>query len=387
MDDFSKINDEEKIWEYVKRLAEIKDVEKLTWQMIADYANKNYGVNYNESTYRRHIKVQNPIYTEDEKVDSALYEKMLELEKLKVQVRDQRMQTNASIRAMSREDTIKNIAHEYAELMNKEKLLNTTIDYNGVYDISKSAILTISDWHYGINIDNPYNKFSPEIARRRITDLLVKTVAYCQKEEVNEIYVVNLSDLIAGRIHLQLRVNSQEDVISQVMDVAEILAEFLNDLSKKFVVHYADCDDNHSRIEPNKKESIQLETLTRIITWYLKERVKNVDFIDNIYGDDIVAFNVGDYFITGVHGDKDKETRAIHNLTMMTRKVPDLVLTAHKHHFSAEEENEAMRISNGSLMGTDEYASDLRLTSKASQNLIIVSDKSVCECIYRIVLN
>ena len=71
----------------------------------------------------------------------------------------------------------------------------------------------------------------------------------------------------------------------------------------------------------------------------------------------------------------------------MTHEHYDLVLTAHLHHFSADEQNETLVVSNGSLMGTDTYAANLRLSSKASQNLIIVTDDSVAEAIYRIVLN
>ena len=71
----------------------------------------------------------------------------------------------------------------------------------------------------------------------------------------------------------------------------------------------------------------------------------------------------------------------------MTHKHYDLVVTAHLHHFSADERHETVVVSNGSLMGVDTYAKNLRLTSKSSQNLIIVTDYSPCACIYRIVLN
>lgn len=37
-------------------------------------------------------------------------------------------------------------------------------------------------------------------------------------------------------------------------------------------------------------------------------------------------------------------------------------------------------------MGTDDYASDLRLNNKPSQNLIIVSQESVAESIHKIIL-
>ena len=63
-----------------------------------------------------------------------------------------------------------------------------------------------------------------------------------------------------------------------------------------------------------------------------------------------------------------------------------ILLTAHRHHFSADESNECLVVSNGSLMGTDSYAANLRLSSKPTQNLIIVSEDNVAQSIYRIIV-
>jgi predicted phosphodiesterase len=71
----------------------------------------------------------------------------------------------------------------------------------------------------------------------------------------------------------------------------------------------------------------------------------------------------------------------------MTKQNFDLILTAHLHHFNADEKNEIVIVSNGSLMGTDQYAKDLRLSSIPSQNLILVTDKSVVDYIHRVILN
>ena len=71
----------------------------------------------------------------------------------------------------------------------------------------------------------------------------------------------------------------------------------------------------------------------------------------------------------------------------MTRRRNDLVLSGHFHHLSMDESHECLRISNGSLMGVDQYAQDLRLTNKPSQNMIIVSEENVCEVFYRILLD
>ena len=58
----------------------------------------------------------------------------------------------------------------------------------------------------------------------------------------------------------------------------------------------------------------------------------------------------------------------------------------HIHHFSADEINETVQLTNGSLMGTDDFAQKNRLTSKPSQNLIIVTKENVIDTICRIVV-
>ena len=71
----------------------------------------------------------------------------------------------------------------------------------------------------------------------------------------------------------------------------------------------------------------------------------------------------------------------------MTKEHFDVILTAHLHHFSADEKCDSVVISSGSLMGTDEYAQRLRLYSKPSQNVIICSADNPIEVFYRITLD
>ena len=136
------------------------------------------------------------------------------------------------------------------------------------------GVLQISDWHYGMEISNYFNAYNPDIAKQRIIKLRDATLEKCMELGITELNVCNLGDMIAGRIHLPIRINSRFDVITQQIHVSEILAEFLNDLSQKLKINYRDCFDNHSRIEPNKKEALQLETLARITPWFLKERLQ-----------------------------------------------------------------------------------------------------------------
>ena len=400
--------------EYEIRICGLKDEFDLSWDDIAAIINTELGQNYTESRYRKMWKAyclgvkntaiqkrprnkqegeyltydNNISKTEEEKSTefSDYIQQKIELQKERVKVSDERIQANAYIRALAREETIKEIALECAKEMNSKKMLEAprAIECFG----GNAAILQLSDIHYGLIVDNYWNKYNPDIAKEKIAQLRDKVIKYCKLNDVSDLYITELGDAIAGRIHETIRYQSRFDVITQIMQISEIIAEMITDLAQYFNIHYYCCLDNHSRLEPNKKAALDLESLARIIPWYLKERVGDfVEVNDNKYGEDIITFKCKGFNIAGCHGDKDSPIKIVDNLSMMTRENFDMVLTAHLHHFSADEKNQILVISNPSILSTDDYSKNLRLSSKSAQNLIIVSDENVMECLYRIVLN
>ena len=311
------------------------------------------------------------------------------IKKERVKLTDELVQNNAYIRQLAREETLKEIAKDYAEVMYKGKILKNDFEQPVIFS-KESAIIQLSDWHYGLDVDNYWNKFNPEICIERVNRLQNEIIIRC-KGKVGTLYIVNLSDLISGYIHLSLRLQNRFDVITQTMDVAEILAEFINNLSKYFNIEYYDCLVNHSRLDPNKKDSINLESLVRIIHWYLIERFKENYRVtihnSDKYGGDIVEFRCNGHLIAGVHGDNDTIQNVVERISLMTGNKYGMILTAHNHCFAAGEDTDCIVLQNGSLMGTDFYATKLRKRSIPSQNLIFVSQDNVINSIHRIVLN
>lgn len=399
---------DESINSYIQRLCVSKNSSKLTWDKIADILNSEFGYTYSESYYRKHFNHGDFLIDDEINSDTSLdtgnlsssldnaavgvntqqqeHSELLELQKAKVNIADICSQNRAYVRKLAREETIKEIAHDYACTMSSKKLLATS-DKETSFDSAVEGILLLSDWHYGMICNNSWNQYNPEACRERVTNLLNSVIRTIKKEKISKLTVLNLSDLIAGRIHTQIRIESRFDVITQIMDVSEILAELLNELSRYCAISYYDCLDNHSRLEPNKSESLDLESLVRIIPWYLKERLehnKDVVIGENKFGADIITCNVLGHSIIAVHGDKDNPTTALERLSLMTHHHYDLLCTAHLHHFSANEQHQSLVVSNGSLMGVDSYAEKLRLTSDPSQTIIIVTPENVCESIKRI---
>lgn len=392
-------------------LGDYKQQNDITWENIADIINDKYNVQHSESFYRKRYKylLDEEVVTDSEvnKNDSVCCNSSCECSNIssisntdesdllrkikieKVKLSDERIQNNAYIRALAREETLKEIAKQAVEQMSNSKILELPdcIQENIGFN---EAILVISDWHYGIICNNSWNKYDPDIAVQRLIKLKYETIRHCQENNVSKLYVINLSDLICGRIHLPLRLESRFDVITQTMRVSEILAEFLNDLSSYYKIEYYDCEDNHSRVEPNKANSLHLENFTRVIKWYLKSRLENnyriIIHENNTFSDDIITFTCNGFNFAAVHGDKDRMSNVVESISLMTKQHFDVILTAHLHHFAADEINETVVIQNGSLVGPDTFATSIRKTAVPSQILLVVSKNNPTEAIYRIIL-
>ena len=334
-----------------------------------------------------------PFGTIGDKVEDDFTSQLLELKIQKMQAADYRTEVNRMYRRMAREESIKDIAREAAEMISKEKpFLKPTMPEQEADKPDRAAVLCLTDWHYGSCQDSFYNKYNPDICKERLNKLVDEVIHRLDRNGfnfMNDLYIVNLGDLINGLIHAQIRINNRIDVITQIMEVSEILAEIINKFAMRYRVHYVSTMDNHSRVMPDKKDSIDLESLCRITDWYVKERCKDLDIVyeQNIYADDIATFEVLGHNVAAAHGDKDKPSNIIKNLTVHTRKPYDMMLSAHRHHPFLEEDNECVLICNGALMGTDDYAQSLRMSSKASQTLIISTYDNVIEQYHRIVLN
>lgn len=383
--------------EYIHRICQMKDVLGWTWQEIADLLNCELNWKLSKDAYR----FRNKNYKEEpksnieqlsifdleetaEETETTLDDLLLEMKKERVKISDERAQNNAIIRRIAREETLLEIAKEAVKDISKNIPLKNPPAIR-LESLVKEGLLLLSDWHYGIDIKNCFNHYDPDVARKRVQELRDKVAQIVVDEAITKLTIINLGDMISGRIHSTIRINNRIDVITQCIEVSEILSEFINSLSEYCYIDYYDTSDNHSRLEPNLKESLDQESLTRIIHEFLVlrlEKNKHVNIYKNEVSDDIVTFNIMGHNIAAVHGDKDKPTKVIDNLTMMTERHYDLICTAHLHHWNSDEKNFTRRIGNGSLMGTDDFSFNLRLTSNPSQTFVVVTEKSVTDSIH-----
>lgn len=239
---------------------------------------------------------------------------------------------------------------------------------------SREALLDIMDQHIGIKTDNYWNKYSVEEAKRRFEVLTKETIEFCTETGVTILHVSSLGDCISGIIHNSLRLEAEIDVVEQVKVATTLIGKMLMEFALVFdKVIYTDVVGNHGRIMPLKSDSINEENLEYLITFSLKlmlKNIKNIEFEDNYYDDDIIVKNIAGVTIFETHGDKDKITKIAQDLTMMLDK-PNEIHSAHTHHSQADEVHGVEIFIGRSFSGVDTYSKNLRLTSKAGQKLYV----------------
>ena len=371
---------------------------QMTWNDVAQLLNVELGENNTSDKYRKEftrkfkdlIDTREDELTEQEELDERLSAKLVQLRKEKTIVKDLRNDANAQLRALDRLEYMKQIALESAAMISKNiaDYRFKPISIIPGSDSNRHGLLLLGDWHFGIEVDSFWNVYNPSVCKERLQDLFEQVVEVATENKIKTLHIFNLGDLISGRIHAQLRMQSRMDAVEQTIKVATLLYEFILQLRKHdFIIEYYDCLDNHSRVEPNKKESLQLESFAKIIHWHLEsmfETVPDITVHENLFGDDIICADILGHRVVGVHGDKDEPKKVVKDLSSLLGFKPDLICTAHRHHFAADETTRCPVLCNPSLMGQDQYALDGRLDSTPAQLFVVLTEDNPMYCPYRL---
>lgn len=122
----------------------------------------------------------------------------------------------------------------------------------------ESAVLCLGDWHYGQVVDPEENGgisvYNIDVAKRRI-DFTVETAIKLATEKLQgysfkTLHVFGLGDFVSGIIHDETVVNNEVNIVEQVLEVSNLLAEALLKLAMAFPeVQFAGVVGNHGRTE------------------------------------------------------------------------------------------------------------------------------------------
>lgn len=390
--------------QFLWRIGQMIDSGQIeSWKSINNIINSELGIEEerwrDESAFRKRYQAAKKFYDNCfSKMESDTYAKEVKLmtDKLYKERRkfyDQKREYNKLLTSDARAE------HLTEELILAANRLNETkplIFENRWFkpNTHKEAILFWSDWHYGMVTKNIWNEYNTEICKQRVKTLVEIAKEFITFNNIDVLSIVMLGDACHGAIHSSCRVQAEEDTCDQLMNVSEIMAEAISELSK--VVNHVNvysCYGNHLRTIQDKNDSIHSDNMEKVIPWWLKQRLKDnpkIEIIESEYKE-FTKLNILGYNICCVHGDLDtfKNLGTTVN-TIFTRKFGetiDYTVSGDKHHLEEFEQFDIESILIRSLCGTDDYANNKRLYSKPGQTLMIFNDVYGRECTYHIPLN
>ena len=257
--------------------------------------------------------------------------------------------------------------------------------------LDNEAVLVLSDWHYGLVTNNVFNEYSTEICKERVMCVVRNAIERMQLHRCHILHIVVLGDLFHGSIHTGARVASEELVCDQIMQVSEILAQSVIELSacvdSTFVyMTYG----NHGRTIQNKADSIHRDNIERLIPWWLEQRLSRYDNVTVMpdSGSEFLFVNAAGHDIVAAHGDLDSVKSSPRVLTTLFNKRfaknVECIILGDKHHRESFEELDVASMMCGSLCGPDDYANGKRLYCSPSQLLLIVNENDGIDAEYRI---
>lgn len=300
-----------------------------------------------------------------------------EFEKLYIEKTKVRDSYNAYRRGLRDEARVEDLKENI--ILAAEKFKNLpSIKFDGNVNPSyekREAILLLSDLHIGVECDNVYNKYNTEIAKQRLASLVKQTIQECRRNNVQKLHILNLGDMIQGIIHTNARLEAQLDVSEQIMLAGELVAQTVNELQKAAPeITYSSVFDNHSRAMADKNEAIEKEQFSRLIDWFIRERLKatEIGFFKNEIDGGVGSLTLRNgKKVVFAHGHQDSINSSWQNFIGMTREWIDYIILAHYHNAKEKTYNGSVVFVNGSIVGTEQYAFGRRLFSKPSQKLLI----------------
>ena len=380
----TNIMPDENFKDYKIRLCKNKDTYNLSWNMIANLLNNVSGNNFGESTYRKWWKAYREGFDDKDKQNKEMNLDKIEVEKEKIKMYDQRRGYKKLLRENARFenllDIVSNSLKNIEPIKYQPVFINTEITDNDIF-------VGLNDIHYGANINNHWNKYNPEIAKKRLEKYLHKIMEIGILHKSENCYVCCNGDLISGNIHKTIEVSNCENLVEQIKGVSELLSWFLVKLCERFnFVYFSVIPGNHSRVG-KKDDSLKDERLDILIPWYIESRlsnIKNFKIIKNNIDSTINMVNIRGKNYVNVHGDYDSFSNVQKTIDMIGEDVY-CVHFGHKHHNAFDYNQKYKVVMSGSLMGMDDFCIEKRIYGKPQQ-LVGICTKDGMECTYDIVL-
>jgi len=259
--------------------------------------------------------------------------------------------------------------------------------YEPTEEKDSKMIVALSDMHIGALVDTDVNKYNFEIAVDRLSQYASKIITEARKRDINELYIVNLGDVVE---HSTMRYGqgfSTEFAFSeQITKASDLIIKFITMLAnEKFIVTYAGIAGNHDRIT-DKDKNIDGDHAVKAINHAIEIFVKysNQENVKYVQAKDYKHYlQLNGVNILALHGDLDSKN----DLHLLSRHSNidgvnyDLAIMGHYHTVDITEVGLGKYISvSGSIKGADDYSlNKIRKVSAPSQSYYIIDKNKEIE--------
>lgn len=390
-----KRKDNENEHQYLWRIGQAKDsgLLDMSWNDIANVMNKEFRDDESdyraESAYRKvYTNAKNfynaGVFDTGDSSSKTILTQQQELKKEQVKLRDERNELNRLIREEARRESFREqICRAITEHQSSPLLYDENKKFTGIIKTDNDLIISLTDIHAGIKIDNHFNKFNPTILKKRLNQYLDKIFEVYLRHGSENAYVI-LSELVNGLIHDTLRIESNQNIIEQFLMVTDYITEFLAELSYRFNnVHVYMCPGNHSRLFQDKDKALKGENIDTLALPFLEAKLqlfKNIYFHPNKVEESIAIFSVRGQKIFASHGDKDDLNTVVQKYTLMFEK-PNIIYLGHRHTNAMQTVYDVKVIQSGCLSGSDSFCMNKRLQNRPEQTISVITDKGF-DCLY-----
>ena len=390
--------------EYHKRLVYGKQTDKSLQDVpFAEIGERIYGKRYAEDHARKMIygsRKTLEIIEEDEITRACAEDgrdpadEIFELKKERQKIFDERAALNKIVRERARQEEINDIIVRAIESADLPMLLHDRADFDAD---SNDLLVSFNDMHYGVDINNAWTKYNPEICAKMVDRYLERILRIADTHASENCYVFNNGDTISGNIHRTIQMANKENVVNQVIGASELISQFLATLSNNFEnVTYVSVGGNHSRLQSKDDAPID-ERLDDLVPWYLKARLADFSNVSinsgehvNMIDDTMYLLDVRGKIYCGVHGDYDINGRNFSGNILKLQAMSGMplygVLLGHIHRNYTDEVQGIKTIMAGSFQGTDNYCISKRIYSRPKQ-MVCVCDSEGVRCHYDIPLD
>lgn len=270
------------------------------------------------------------------------------------------------------------IAEQIGNAFKEHDFSDLKMEYIPIVRADRTMIVNLSDLHVGAIVNNEYNTYNFEIAKQRMQKYLDEVVGRCKRDDITNVYVMNLGDVIENPYMHNLSYTCEFTFAEQIVRASDLIIKFLVGLSEHVHVTTAGIAGNHDRFNAKKDENLEGDHAVKGVNYAIQS------FIENTKNERIVYEQAKDYShslsvngvnIKFVHGDLDglNDANLIGRHSSIDNKNYSLIVMGHYHHFEARElGRDKMLFVCGTLKGTDYYGDKTRKHSAVSQGIIVI---------------